>query len=147
MRFSSPGVPPGSKASGSITLASVLHAEIAVLLAKDVIELVPPADMRSGFVRPYFIVPKKSVGLRTILALQVLIRVLHNLPFNMLTQKCIFECVHPLDWFSAIDLKDARFHVSILPQQGILAIRVQGSGISVQAPAFRAPQPVGFPGQ
>ncbi len=41
-----------------------LHAEIAVLLAKDAIEPVPPADMRSGFYSPYFIVPKKSGGLR-----------------------------------------------------------------------------------
>ncbi len=36
----------------------VLRAEIAVLLAKDAIEPVSPADMRSGFFRPYFIVPK-----------------------------------------------------------------------------------------
>ncbi len=49
--------------------APVLHAEIAVLLAKDVIEPVPPADMRSGFYSPYFIVPKKSGGLRPILDL------------------------------------------------------------------------------
>ncbi len=33
----------------------VLRAEIAVLLAKDAIELVPPADMRSGFYSPYSI--------------------------------------------------------------------------------------------
>ncbi len=50
----------------------VLRAEIAVLLAKDAIELVPPADMRSGFYSPYFIVPKKSGGLRPILDLRVL---------------------------------------------------------------------------
>ncbi len=49
--------------------APVLRAEITVLLAKDVIEPVPPADMWSGFYSPYFIVPKKSVGLRPILDL------------------------------------------------------------------------------
>ncbi len=32
--------------------APILRAEIAVLLAKDAIELVPPADMRSGFYSP-----------------------------------------------------------------------------------------------
>ncbi len=96
--------------------APVLRAEIAVLLAKDAIEPVPPADMRSGFYSPYFIVPKKSVGLRPILDLRVLNRALHKLPFNMLMQKRIFGCVRPLDWFAAIDLKDAYFHVSILPQ-------------------------------
>ncbi len=94
----------------------VLRAEIAVLLAKDAIELVPPADMRSGFYSPYFIVSKKSGGLRPILDLRVLNRRLHKLPFKMLTQKRIFECIRPRDWFAAIDLKDAYFHVSILPR-------------------------------
>ncbi len=96
--------------------APVLCAEIAVLLAKDAIEPVPPADMRSGFYSPYFIVPKKSGGLRPILDLRVLNRALHKLPFKMMTQKRIFGCVRPLDWVAAIDLKDAYFHVSILPR-------------------------------
>ncbi len=96
--------------------APILRAEIAVLLAKDAIEPVPPADMRSGFYSPYFIVPKKSGGLRPILDLRVLNRALHRLPLKMLTPKRIFGCVRPQDWFAAIDLKDAYFHVSILPR-------------------------------
>ncbi len=96
--------------------APILRAEIAVLLAKDAIEPVPPADMRSGFYSPYFIVPKKSGGLRPILDLRVLNRALHRLPFKMLTPKRIFGCVRPRDWFAAIDLKDAYFHVLILPR-------------------------------
>ncbi len=40
--------------------APVLHEEIAVLLAKDAIEPVPPAEMRQGFYITYFIVPKKG---------------------------------------------------------------------------------------
>ncbi len=40
----------------------VLRAEIAVLLAKDAIELVPPADMRSGFYSPTSLYPRKVVG-------------------------------------------------------------------------------------
>ncbi len=96
--------------------APILRAEIAVLLAKDAIEPVPPADMRSGFYSPYFIVPKKGGGLRPILDLRVLNRALHRLPFKMLTPKRIFGCVRPQDWFAAIDLKDAYFHVSILPR-------------------------------
>ncbi|KAL0161328.1 hypothetical protein M9458_045053, partial [Cirrhinus mrigala] len=100
----------------SDTDASVLHAEIAVLLAKDAIEPVPPAEMRSGFYSPYFIVPKKSGGLRPILDLRVLNRSLLRLPFKMLTSKCILSCVRHQDWFAAIDLKDAYFHVSILPR-------------------------------
>ncbi len=65
---------------------------------------------------PYFIVPKKDGGLRPILDLRVLNRALHKLPFRMLTQRRIFQCVRPFDWFAAIDLKDAYFHVSILPR-------------------------------
>jgi hypothetical protein len=94
----------------------VLRAEIAVLLAKDAIEPVPPADMKTGFYSPYFIVPKKGGGLRPILDLRILNRSLHRLPFKMLTQKRIFKCIRPQDWFAAIDLKDAYFHVSILPR-------------------------------
>ncbi len=96
--------------------APVLRAEVAVLLAKDAIEPVPPTEMKSGFYSPYFIVPKKGGGLRPILDLRVLNRALHKLPFRMLTQRRIFQCVRPLDWFAAIDLKDAYFHVSILPR-------------------------------
>ncbi len=96
--------------------APVLRAEVAVLLAKDAIEPVPPADMSSGFYSPYFIVPNKSGGLRLILDLRVLIRALYKLPFKTLTQKHIFERVRPLDWFAAIDLKDACFYDSILPR-------------------------------
>ncbi len=84
--------------------------------AKDAIEPVPPADMRSGFYSPYFIVPKKSGGLRPILDLRVLNRALHKLPFKMMTRKRIFGCVRPLDWFAAIDLKDVCSHDSILPR-------------------------------
>ncbi|XDV43566.1 hypothetical protein PO909_012030 [Leuciscus waleckii] len=96
--------------------APVMRAEVATLLAKGAIETVPPAEMKSGFYSPYFIVPKKSGGLRPILDLRVLNRSLHRLPFKMLMAKRIFECVRPQDWFAAIDLKDAYFHVSILPR-------------------------------
>ncbi len=77
--------------------APVLRAEVAVLLAKDAIEPVPPAEMKSGFYSPYFIVPKKGSGLRPILDLRVLNRALHKLPFRMLTQRRIFQCVRPFD--------------------------------------------------
>ncbi|KAL0190893.1 hypothetical protein M9458_013591, partial [Cirrhinus mrigala] len=100
----------------SDTDASVLRAEIAVLLAKNAIEPVPPAVMKSGFYSPYFIVPKNSGGLRPILDLHVLNRSLHRLPFKMLTAKRILSCIRHQDWFAAIDLKDVCFHVSILPR-------------------------------
>ncbi len=119
--------------------APVLCAEIAVLLAKDALEPVPPADMRSGFYSPYFIVPKKSGGLRPILDLRVLNRALHKLPFKMMMRKCIFGCVRTLDWFCS-DRPEGRVLSSLDPPatQAIPAICVRGSGISVQGPALRA---------
>ncbi|KAI2655304.1 hypothetical protein H4Q32_017676 [Labeo rohita] len=72
--------------------------------------------MKKGFYSPYFIVPKKGGGLRPILDLRVLNRALLKLPFKMLTLKHILTCVRIQDWFVAIDLKDAYFHVSILPR-------------------------------
>ncbi len=102
--------------SVAVRNAPILREEIAVLLAKDAIEPVPPAEMRQGFYSPYFIVPKKGGGLRPILDLRVLNRALHKLPFKMLTHRRMIKCIQPQDWFAAIDLKDAYFHVSILPR-------------------------------
>ncbi|KAL0160861.1 hypothetical protein M9458_044586, partial [Cirrhinus mrigala] len=90
----------------SDTHAAVLRAEVAVLLAKDAIEPVPPAEMKSGFYSPYFIVPKKSGGLRPIQALNWS---LLRLPFKMLTTKRMLTCIRHQDWFATIDLKDAPF--------------------------------------
>ncbi len=88
---------------------------ITVLLAKDVMKPVPPADMKAGFFSPYIIVPKKSGGLRPILHLCILNWAFHKPPFKMLTQKCIFGCICPRDRSAAVDLKDQYFHVSIFP--------------------------------
>ncbi len=64
--FSSPGDLPKFngvlETSVAVRNAPVLREEIAVLLAKDAIEPVPPAEMRQGFYSPYFIVPRKVVA-------------------------------------------------------------------------------------
>nr|XP_055049505.1 uncharacterized protein LOC129434990 [Misgurnus anguillicaudatus] len=98
------------------SVAHVLLAEVEVLLAKDAIEPIPLTEMRSGFYSPYFIVPKKGGGLRPILDLRVLNKSLQKRSFRMITPKQIFSAIRPQDWFAAIDLKDAYFHVSILPR-------------------------------
>ncbi|KAL0152396.1 hypothetical protein M9458_052119, partial [Cirrhinus mrigala] len=96
--------------------AAVLRAEIAVLLGKDAIETVPSTKIKKGFYSPYFIVPKKGGGLRPISDLRILNRALLKLPFKMLTLKHILTYVRAQDWFVVIDLKDAYFHISILPR-------------------------------
>ncbi|KAI2645173.1 Gag-Pro-Pol polyprotein [Labeo rohita] len=101
----------------SDTDASVLRVEIAVLLAKDAIEPVPPAEMKLGFYSPYFIVLKNNGGLRPILDRRVFNQsLLNTMPFKMLIPKRIISCIRHQDWFAAIDLKDAYFNVSILPR-------------------------------
>lgn len=68
--------------------------KIAVLLAKDTIEPVPPAEIKSGLYSPYFIVPNKSGGLRPILDLRTESRIhrihIHRMLFKMFTQRSIF---------------------------------------------------------
>ncbi|KAL0157249.1 hypothetical protein M9458_048495, partial [Cirrhinus mrigala] len=69
----------------------------------------------SGFYSRYFIVPKKDGGLRPILDLRLLNRSVKRLKFKMLTIKQVVSQIRSEDWFVTIDLKDAYFHVSILP--------------------------------
>ncbi|KAL0172570.1 hypothetical protein M9458_032881, partial [Cirrhinus mrigala] len=78
--------------------ATVLQQEIANLLAKDAIEPVPPAEKNKGFYSPYYITNPRSSSV------------------EMLTVRHMLTCVQQQDWFAAIDLKDAYFHVSILPR-------------------------------
>ncbi len=54
--------------------ALVKEQEVDTLLSKEAIEIVPPCKRELGFYSPYFIVPKKDVGLHTILDLRLLNR-------------------------------------------------------------------------
>ena len=97
--------------------APVMRAEVATLLAKGAIETVPPAEMKSGFYSPYFIVPKNPGGSTNPGPARLEpLPSKKRTPFKLLTAKRIFECVRPQDWFAAIDLKDAYSHVSIFPR-------------------------------
>ncbi|KAL0161741.1 hypothetical protein M9458_045466, partial [Cirrhinus mrigala] len=96
--------------------ALVMEQEVETLLRKEAIEVVPPQDRESGFYSRYFIVPKKDGGLRPIIDLRRLNRSVMKLKFKMLTVKQVVSQIRSEDWFVTIDLKDAYFHVSILPQ-------------------------------
>ncbi len=89
--------------------------------------------MRHGFYSPYFI-SKKGGGLRPILDLRVLNRVLHKLPFKMLTHRRMINYIKPQDWFAAIDLKDAYFH----DLKTVPTVCVRRSGMAIQGPPLRA---------
>ncbi len=96
--------------------ALVMEQEVATLLRKEAIEVVPPLVRESGFYSRYFIIPKKDGGLRPILDLRLLNRSVKRLKFKMLTIKQVVAQIRFEDWFVTIDLKDAYFHISILPQ-------------------------------
>ncbi len=75
----------------------------------------PSSRYEVWVLQPLLHCAQENGGLPPILDLRFLNRALHKPPFRMLTQKRIFECIRPQDWFVAINLKDAYFHVSILP--------------------------------
>ncbi len=93
----------------------VMEQEVYSLLVKEAIERVPLPDRESGFYSRYFIVPKKDGGLRAILYLWHLNHSLRRFMFKMLTIPTIVSHIRSEDWFVMIDLKDAYFHVSIIP--------------------------------
>ncbi len=95
--------------------ALVLEQEVITLLRKEAIKVVPPLDRESGFYSWYFIVPTKDGRLRPILDLRLLNLSVMVLKFKMLTVKQVVSQIRSEDWFVTIDLKDAYFHVSILP--------------------------------
>ncbi|XP_051983124.1 uncharacterized protein LOC127644139 [Xyrauchen texanus] len=98
--------------------ACMLRSEIASLLCKRAIEKVPPSLSESGLYSRYFLVPKKDGGLRPILDLRVLNKVLAKRPFKMLTIRKLLAHVHQGDWFISLDLKDAYFQIQINPRHG-----------------------------
>ncbi len=103
--------------STEVALQQVLamEQEIKALLEKEAIEYVPHSNRETGFYSRHFIVPKKDGGLRPILDLRVLNVSVLKLKFKMLTLRQIVSQIISEDWFVTIDLKDAYFHISILP--------------------------------
>uniref|UniRef100_UPI003AAB97E8 uncharacterized protein n=1 Tax=Centroberyx gerrardi TaxID=166262 RepID=UPI003AAB97E8 len=117
--------------------AAALSAEIKELLGKGAITTVPPEEVEKGFYSRYFLVPKKTGGVRPILDLRSLNNCIVERPFHMLTTKHLLECVQPGDWLTTIDLKDAYFHVPILPKhRKFLRFAFQGTAYEYQRIAF-----------
>lgn len=93
--------------------AVALDGELDALQQKSAIEEVIPEQIERGFYSTYFLVPKKTGGLRPILDLRTLNEFLKVLPFKMLTVSDVLKSVLPGEWFTSVDLKDAYFHVPI----------------------------------
>ena len=69
--------------------------------------MVPKGEEMQGFCSRYFLVPKKTGGLRPILDIALFNKCIAGRPFYMLTIRRVLQCVKPGDWFTSIDLKDA----------------------------------------
>jgi hypothetical protein len=111
--------------------------EVSELLQKDAISVVQPYGARDGFYSTYFIVPKKSGGLRPILNLKIFNRCLRKVRFKMETLNTIASVVPPGCWMASIDLKDAYFHVSILrSHRRFLRFRWKGQAFQFRAMPF-----------
>ncbi len=128
--------------------ALVMEREVDTLLREEAIEVVPPHERESGFYSRYFIVPKKDGGLRPILDLHRLNRSVMRLKFKMLTLRQVVSQIRFEDWFVTIDLKDAYFHISILPtHRKFLRFAFGGEAYQYRVLPFGlAPSPCTFTG-
>jgi hypothetical protein len=96
-------------------LKHVMLDEISGMLSKDAIEKVDPAT--PGLYSSFFIVSKKNTEneYRPILNLKPLNKHIAYKKFRMETNASILENVRQGCWLASLDLKDAFFHVPILP--------------------------------
>ena len=105
----------------------VLLSEIGELVEKRAVEAVPPGEEKAGWYGTYFLVPKKTGGWRPILNLRPLNQLLVVEKFKMETLRNIVLAVREGEWMASLDLKDAYFHVPIIPQhRKFLRFCVQG---------------------
>ncbi len=141
MRFSSPGALPTSGAFGiplwwtKILLSS--HGEIAALLANNMIELVPPSEMKSllEITSSY---PRKW-WLRPILDLRVLNRAPLQSPIQDVEAETHFW-MHPSSQLVCSDRHEGRVLSCLYPPstQAVSLLSVRRATISVRGPPLRA---------
>ena len=94
---------------------SALSDEVVDLCEKSAVRPIPLGQEREGFYSTYFIVPKKDGGLRPILNLKPFNLNVRKRTFKMETLQTIISIMTPNLWLTSVDLKDAYFHVAIVP--------------------------------
>ncbi len=106
------------------------------LLPKGAIEMVSPAQSKSGFYIRYFLIPKKDGGLRPIFDFRHLNRALMKRPFKIITLNPILSQICPGDWFFSLDLRDAYFLIQIAPHKQFLRFAFEGVAYQYTALPF-----------
>lgn len=94
---------------------ALLKQEIDHLLYLGAIERVLDAFWGRGVYSKYFLIQKRTEGWRPILDLRKLNKFLRKQRFRMVTLASIIPELDEGDWFTALDLQDAYFHIPIHP--------------------------------
>ena len=94
---------------------------------KNAIEIVPPSQIQESFYSTFFLVPKKTGGMRPVINLKLLNVYLQKQHFKIDTLTKVINMVEKGDWGISIDLKDAYHHIMIIKgHQKFLRFQFQG---------------------
>ena len=116
----------------------ILNQEVEKLLEKEVIEPVPLAELNQGFYSTFFLVPKKTGDLRSVINLKPLNQYLRSQHFKMDCMKKFINLAKKGDWAISIDLQDAYFHISLHKNHWkYLRFCIQGKAWQFKALPFR----------
>lgn len=99
--------------SVSAAKQSILEQEVAELLKKNAIEIVPKQNQELGFYSTFFLVPKKSGQMRPVINLKPLNRYIKKEHFKMDTLTKVINMVQIGDYAISLDLQDAYLHIPI----------------------------------
>ncbi len=118
--------------------ALVMEQEVTTLLRKRPSRWSLLLSGESGFYSPYFIVPKKDGGLR-----QSRSTIVEPLSQETQVQDAYYQASRGSnqveDWFVTIDIKDAYFHISILPQhRKFLEVCFRGQSVPISGSSVRS---------
>ena len=91
----------------------IILKEIEKLLEKRAIEPVPNAETGTGFYSTFFLVPKRTGGLRPVINLKPLNRYLQTQHFKIDTLNKVINLTKKGIWAISIDLTDAYLHIPI----------------------------------
>ena len=127
----------GIRATRAVRSAPVLSEEVSDMIAKGAVVPVPLDQEETGYYSTYFLVPKKDGGLRPILNLRYFNRHVQKLSFRMETLSSVITTLPLNCWLASIDLKDAYFHVAVVPDhQKFLRFHWQGQSYQYRTLPF-----------
>ncbi|KAG6938964.1 hypothetical protein G0U57_003754, partial [Chelydra serpentina] len=115
LQFRSPPIsrPPPGHSTVDPSHLPLLQQEVGRLLSLGAIEGVPREFRGKGFYSRYFLIPKAKGGLRPLLDLRGLNRFMVKYQFRMVSLVKIIPALDPGNWYAALDLQDAYFHIHI----------------------------------